>query len=71
MKHKKIVIFEPIGGNDKGADGHRKDTLPILNSIKDLGWSAEVIKLENDKADEIFNYVKDNFEAYTSRVNPG
>ncbi|MDY3547874.1 Cj0069 family protein [Riemerella anatipestifer] len=71
MKHKKIVIFESIGGSDKGADGHRKDTLPILNSIKNLGWNAEVVKFENDKAEEIFNYVKDNFDAYISRVNPG
>ena len=48
-ERKAIVVFESIGGNDKGTDGHRKDTLPIVEAIKKLGWHSEVIKFENDK----------------------
>lgn len=47
---KAVAIFESVGGTDKGPDGHRKDTLPIVESLKAKGWKAEVIKFENDKA---------------------
>ncbi len=30
-KEKSLVVFESIGGSDKGPDGHRKDTLPIVH----------------------------------------
>ncbi|RKW84963.1 hypothetical protein D9B87_12445, partial [Corynebacterium diphtheriae] len=30
------------GGNDKQFNGHRKDTLPIVDAIKEKGWHAEV-----------------------------
>ena len=69
--HKAIIVFEVEGGNDKGDDGHRKDTMPIVDSIKNLGWKAETVFYHPDKADELFTYVKDNFDAYISRVNPG
>ncbi len=71
MKHKKIVIFESIGGSDKQENGHRKDTLPIRDAIIEKGWGCEVVKFENEKAEEVFNYVKDHFDAYISRINPG
>lgn len=69
--HKAIVVFEVEGGNDKGDDGHRKDTMPIVNSIKGKGWDAGVIYFHPDKADEIFDRVSSEFDAYISRVNPG
>jgi len=50
-RNKSICIFESIGGSDKGPDGHRKDTLPILECIKKEGWHCEVVKFENEKAD--------------------
>ena len=40
--HKAIVVFEVEGGSDKYFNGHRKDTMPIVNSILDAGWHAEV-----------------------------
>jgi hypothetical protein len=43
-KEKSIVVIESIGGSDKGPDGYRKDTLPIVNSIIQQGWHAEVVK---------------------------
>ena len=47
---KAIVVFEVEGGSDKGADGHRKDTMPIVNAIKEQGWGSEVIYFHPDKA---------------------
>ncbi len=35
---KHIIIFEAEGGSDKWIDGHRKDTMPIINAIKAKGW---------------------------------
>ena len=42
---KHIIFFEAVGGNDKGRDGHRKDTMPVMDYLKKLGWNAEVIFL--------------------------
>ena len=41
--NKNIVFFEAIGGSDKGKDGHRKDTVPMMDYLKKLGWNAEVV----------------------------
>ena len=69
---KNIVVFEVEGGNDKGPDGHRKDTMPIVNAIKAHdGWDSEVIYYDNTKADEIFEKVSKTSGGYISRVNPG
>jgi hypothetical protein len=70
-ERKAIVVFESIGGSDKGTDGHRKDTLPIVEAIKKAGWHAEVIKFENDKAEQIYHDVVARFCGYIGRVNPG
>ena len=68
---KLVVFFEVQGGSDKGADGYRPDTMPMVNSLKELDWEAEVIFFEIGRKDEIFNYVKDNACGYVSRINPG
>ncbi|MGV0334895.1 Cj0069 family protein [Corynebacterium kroppenstedtii] len=69
---KNIVVFEVEGGNDKGPDGHRKDTMPIVNAIKAHdGWDSEVIYYDNTKADDIFEKVSKSSGGYISRVNPG
>lgn len=70
-KAKSIAIFESNVCKDKGPDGFRKETMPIVNSIKSLGWNAEVIKFENEKADLIFEDVVARFGSYISRINPG
>jgi len=59
------------GGNDKGEDGHRKDTIPMVDALKQRGYDAEVIFFDVDKRDEIFEYVNANALAYVSRINPG
>jgi hypothetical protein len=66
-----ICVFESIGGSDKGPDGHRKDTLPIVECLKAKGWHSEVIKFENDKAEQIYHDVVNRFSGYIGRVNPG
>ena len=68
---KKVIFFEVKGGTDKGPDGYRPDTLPMVNALKDLGQDADVIFFEIEKRDEIFEYVKENAVAYVSRINPG
>lgn len=68
---KKVIFFEVQGGNDKGPDGHRRDTMPMVDALKVRGHKAEVIFFDIEKRDEIFNYVKYKASAYVSRVNPG
>lgn len=68
---KNIVFYEVQGGSDKGPDGHRKDTMPMVNALKDKGWNAEVIFYSDDKKDEQFEYIRNNADAYVSRINPG
>ena len=68
---KSIVVFEVEGGNDKGEDGHRRDTMPIVNAIREKGWTAEVVYFHPDRAEQIFEDVSKKYDAYISRVNPG
>ena len=68
---KRIVIFEAEGGSDKWLDGHRKDTMPIVKSLKSKGWDAEVLFFRDEWHETIYGYVKDSFDAYISRINPG
>ena len=68
---KNIVIFEAEGGSDKWIDGHRKDTMPILNALKAKGWNCEVVYFRDEWKDAIYDYAKDRFDAYISRINPG
>lgn len=68
---KAIVVFEVEGGNDKTFNGHRKDTMPIVEAIRDKGWDSEVVFYRPEWADAIFEYVSGKFDGYISRVNPG
>lgn len=69
--NKRIVIFEAEGGSDKWLDGHRKDTMPILRAIQAKGWECEVIYFRDEWKEAVIDYVKDRFDAYISRINPG
>ncbi len=68
---KHVIFFEARGGSDKGPDGHRRDTMPMVNAVKAQGWEAEVIFYADEKKDEIFDYVVATADAYVSRINPG
>ncbi len=68
---KSVVVFEAEGGSDKIFNGHRKDTMPIVEAIQKKGWHAEVVYFRDEWADEIYDYAKEKFDAYISRINPG
>lgn len=68
---KHVIIFEARGGSDKGKYGFRKDSKPIIKSLKDRGWTAEIIFYEDAHRGEIYRYTVDKADAYISRVNPG
>ncbi len=70
MKNR-IVIFEAEGGSDKGLDGFRKDTIPIANALRERGWDVDILKFRDEWADKIYDYAKDRYDAYITRVNPG
>lgn len=44
--NKKVIFFEVQGGTDKGPDGYRLDTMPMVNALKQRGQDAEVIFLK-------------------------
>lgn len=67
----KVVFFEVHGGTDKGPEGYRPDTLPMVEQLQRRGQQAEVIFFDVSKRDEIFNYVNEHAIAYVSRINPG
>lgn len=69
--HKNIVVFEVEGGSDKYIDGHRRDTMPIVEAIRARGWGAEVVYYRPEWAEALYTYVSGNFDGYVSRVNPG
>jgi hypothetical protein len=71
MIKKNVVFFEARGGTDKGPDGHRKDTMPMVDALKASGWNAEVIYYSDDESDAIYGHVLATADAYVSRINPG
>lgn len=69
---KKIFIIEYSKGTDKGFDGFRPDTKPILNAItKETGIPTEVVFYVPEKKDKLFEYLKENALHVISRINPG
>jgi hypothetical protein len=68
---KYVIVLEAEGGGDKWLDGHRRDTMPIVNAIKDEGYGAETIYFRDEWSDEIFQYVLDKADAIVVRINPG
>ena len=68
---KHVVIFEARGGSDKGKYGFRRDSKPIIDSLKNRGWSAEIIFYRDEDRGEIYCHTKEKADAYISRVNPG
>ena len=66
---KHVVIFEARGGSDKSKYGYRRDTYPIIESLKARGWTAEVIFYSDENRGEIYRYTIDKADAYVSRIN--
>lgn len=68
---KHVIIFEVRGGSDKGPYGFRKDSKPIIDSLKKREWTAEIIFYRDEDRGEIYKYTSEKADAYISRVNPG
>ena len=68
---KSVIFLEVEGGNDKGPDGHRKDTMPMVQAVRDCGWKAEVVYYSDDRQDELKQSLPASYDAYISRINPG
>ena len=68
---KHSIVFEAEGGSDKWIDGHRKDTMPIVNAIIAKGWTAEVVYFRDEWKDVIYDYALEKADGYISRINPG
>lgn len=66
-----VVIFEARGGSDKGKYGFRNDSKPIIKSLNERGWTAEIIFYSDEHRGEIYRYTIEKADAYISRVNPG
>merc|ERR1711972_368586 len=58
------------GGSDKGKDGIRVDTIPIINSIIKYGGACEYIEYETDKHDAFVTKIE-ALDALIVRINPG
>ena len=57
--------------SDDAGLGYRKDTMPMVDSLRDLGWDADVIFYTHEHRDTIRDYMIENCDAYVSRINPG
>ncbi|RXK12501.1 hypothetical protein CP965_07910 [Halarcobacter mediterraneus] len=71
MKNK-IFIIEYQKGSDKGFDGFRPDTKPILDAIEDLtDYQTEIVFYKPNRKYELLDYLKERAVAVISRINPG
>ncbi|MEA2028560.1 MAG: hypothetical protein U9N49_06245, partial [Campylobacterota bacterium] len=69
---KRVFIIEYAKGTDKGFDGFRPDSKPILNAIKEeTGLDREIVFYRPNKKYELLDYLKENAVAVISRINPG
>jgi glutathione synthase/RimK-type ligase-like ATP-grasp enzyme len=69
---KRVFVIEYAKGSDKGFDGFRADTKPILNAIeKAAGFKTEIVFYRPNKKYELLEYLKKNAHSVISRINPG
>jgi len=69
---KRIIVIEYVKGSDKGFDGFRPDSKPILLAIrKATGLDREIVFYRPNRKYELLEYLKENALAVISRINPG
>lgn len=66
-----VVFFEVEGGNDKGPDGHRRDTMPMIEALRQQGWNADVVYYRESDFDDLLKRIPEQYDTYVSRINPG
>jgi len=67
-----IFIIEYQKGSDKGFDGFRPDTKPILRAIEEAtDFKTEIVFFKPNKKYQLLEYLKKNAHAVISRINPG
>lgn len=71
MKKQAVVFLEVEGGNDKGPDGHRKDTMPMVEAVRTKGWTADVAYYSDEQRESLVASLPEQYDAYISRINPG
>ncbi len=47
------------------------DSMPIVKSLKDRGWTCEIVFFEDEHRGEIYRYTLEKASAYITRINPG
>jgi len=65
-----FVRSQEFGGSDKGANGHRYDTIPIANGLIANGLSCQLIHYVHEQHDLFFD-VCNGFDALIVRCSPG
>jgi len=68
---KSVVFFEVEGGNDKGPDGHRRDTMPMVEALRAQGWDADAVFYDDAEFGALLERIPQQYDAYVSRINPG
>lgn len=69
---KRVFIIEYAKGSDKGFDGFRPDSKPILQAIEEeTKYKTEIVFYKPNKKYELLDYLKENAHSVISRINPG
>lgn len=66
-----VVIFEAEGGVDKGSDGHRADSAPLLKALRGRGFDGEVCFFRPGQEAALLKRYSGKASVALSRVNPG
>jgi hypothetical protein len=69
---KTVFIIEYAKGSDKGFDGFRPDSKPILEAIEEAtDYRTEIVFYRPNRKYELLDYLKEKAHAVISRINPG
>ncbi|PLY07994.1 MAG: hypothetical protein C0625_03340 [Arcobacter sp.] len=71
MKNR-VFIIEYAKGSDKGFDGFRPDSKPILEAIEEVtDYKTEIVFYRPNRKYDLLEYLKEKAVAVISRINPG
>ena len=70
-RQRHVIIFEADGGNDKGRDGHRGDSMPILDALAEKNFTGEILFFNAKEEKQLLKYALKHAGIVLSRINPG